>query len=127
MRRDGIANCWRSLEYRERPCLKSSIPPERLVKPLRNFSAVLLKFAGRRAISRRPPLGRPAFRQAIPRPPLALAHSFSPIQALDYHVRSIACRSEEHTSELQSLMRISYAVFCLKKKNNTHKTHDRYQ
>src|SRR3546814_9284366 len=38
----------------------------------------------------------------------------------------IAGRSEEHTSELQSLMRISYAVFCLKKKNttqqNTHNT-----
>src|SRR3546814_20654381 len=34
-------------------------------------------------------------------------------------VSSIAARSEEHTSELQSLMRISYAVFCLKKKNNT--------
>src|SRR3546814_3468125 len=31
-------------------------------------------------------------------------------------------RSEEHTSELQSLMRISYAVFCLKKKNTTHPT-----
>src|SRR3546814_1621891 len=30
-----------------------------------------------------------------------------------------AFRSEEHTSELQSLMRISYAVFCLKKKKNT--------
>src|SRR3546814_8145928 len=30
-----------------------------------------------------------------------------------------AARSEEHTSELQSLMRISYAVFCLKKKNKT--------
>src|SRR3546814_2141219 len=29
-------------------------------------------------------------------------------------------RSEEHTSELQSLMRISYAVFCLKKKTSTH-------
>src|SRR3546814_7691530 len=29
-------------------------------------------------------------------------------------------RSEEHTSELQSLMRISYAVFCLKKKTQTH-------
>src|SRR3546814_9322140 len=29
-------------------------------------------------------------------------------------------RSEEHTSELQSLMRISYAVFCLKKKTNQH-------
>src|SRR3546814_7801914 len=32
----------------------------------------------------------------------------------------IAGRSEEHTSELQSLMRISYAVFCLKKKNAHH-------
>src|SRR3546814_8674892 len=31
-------------------------------------------------------------------------------------------RSEEHTSELQSLMRISYAVFCLKKKNKTTST-----
>src|SRR3546814_9143446 len=30
-------------------------------------------------------------------------------------------RSEEHTSELQSLMRISYAVFCLKKKKNVYK------
>src|SRR3546814_6947446 len=29
------------------------------------------------------------------------------------------CRSEEHTSEIQSLMRISYAVFCLKKKNKS--------
>src|SRR3546814_5262533 len=33
-----------------------------------------------------------------------------------------ADRSEEHTSELQSLMRISYAVFCLKKKNKTKTT-----
>src|SRR3546814_1000598 len=32
-------------------------------------------------------------------------------------------RSEEHTSELQSLMRISYAVFCLKKKTNLESTH----
>src|SRR3546814_13434941 len=32
---------------------------------------------------------------------------------------SAKMRSEEHTSELQSLMRISYAVFCLKKKKNT--------
>src|SRR3546814_3312836 len=34
-------------------------------------------------------------------------------------VRSQATRSEEHTPELQSLMRISYAVFCLKKKNKS--------
>src|SRR3546814_3594376 len=33
-----------------------------------------------------------------------------------------AGRSEEHTSELQSLMRISYAVFCLKKKTSNHLT-----
>src|SRR3546814_4204933 len=35
------------------------------------------------------------------------------------------CRSEEHTSELQSLMRISYAVFCLKKQN-IKKVHTNY-
>src|SRR3546814_1812100 len=34
-------------------------------------------------------------------------------------------RSEEHTSELQSLMRISYAVFCLKKKKKHQKTHNK--
>src|SRR3546814_8342275 len=42
--------------------------------------------------------------------------------AVSYRLTSLprpesAARSEEHTSELQSLMRISYAVFCLKKKN----------
>src|SRR3546814_5263297 len=35
----------------------------------------------------------------------------------DHGVNQLWRRSEEHTSELQSLMRISYAVFCLKKKN----------
>src|SRR3546814_4510044 len=34
----------------------------------------------------------------------------------NYRIRQAGERSEEHTSELQSLMRISYAVFCLKKK-----------
>src|SRR3546814_1194374 len=37
---------------------------------------------------------------------------------------AMTLRSEEHTSELQSLMRISYAVFCLKKKTNN-KTYDK--
>src|SRR3546814_7183658 len=37
-----------------------------------------------------------------------------------------AVRSEEHTSELQSLMRISYAVFCLKKKITTNNIQDTY-
>src|SRR3546814_6459617 len=45
-------------------------------------------------------------------------------EALDNHPAVAAARSEEHTSELQSLMRISYAVFCLQKKNNrTNKKH----
>src|SRR3546814_10658865 len=35
---------------------------------------------------------------------------------------TVKSRSEEHTSELQSLMRLSYAVFCLKKKKATHTT-----
>src|SRR3546814_4938157 len=52
--------------------------------------------------------------------------------SLRYHDASRqqeAHRSEEHTSELQSLMRISYAVFCLKKKNNKHtkKQYDKQQ
>src|SRR3546814_9029912 len=35
-----------------------------------------------------------------------------------FRLGGVSKRSEEHTSELQSLMRISYAVFCLKKQNN---------
>src|SRR3546814_2036290 len=42
------------------------------------------------------------------------------LRALDHD------RSEEHTSELQSLMRISYAVFCLKKKKHTKRYHDNH-
>src|SRR3546814_5509476 len=40
----------------------------------------------------------------------------TPEQAATFSGRLMASRSEEHTSELQSLMRTSYAVFCLKKK-----------
>src|SRR3546814_7120588 len=54
--------------------------------------------------------------KAVGEPPLMLA--ISVLHALSDAVASVA-RSEEHTSELQSLMRISYAVFCLKKKNQT--------
>src|SRR3546814_2029871 len=46
---------------------------------------------------------------------LVVASGFAPMMQ---HVLPEIVRSEEHTSELQSLMRISYAVFCLKKKNN---------
>src|SRR3546814_2011639 len=46
-------------------------------------------------------------------------------QRMDAMVLSTT-RSEEHTSELQSLMRISYAVFCLKKKKTPKTTHSKY-
>src|SRR3546814_9024903 len=48
-----------------------------------------------------------------------------PLQGLigSVYSRQESSRSEEHTSELQSLMRISYAVFCLKKKKNKAYTH----
>src|SRR3546814_3431591 len=42
----------------------------------------------------------------------------------DDQARRHRARSEEHTSELQSLMRISYAVFCLKKKNKKRPNHN---
>src|SRR3546814_5515868 len=52
--------------------------------------------------------------------------SLAAISSTRFPERSRSCipnslRSEEHTSELQSLMRISYAVFCLKKKNTINK------
>src|SRR3546814_1788507 len=50
------------------------------------------------------------------------AHARAPVAAeSDASVRTRVRRSEEHTSELQSLMRISYAVFCLKKKKKNKK------
>src|SRR3546814_8416787 len=42
----------------------------------------------------------------------------SPLVTPTHSAERLLGRSEEHTSELQSLMRISYAVFCLKKKHN---------
>src|SRR3546814_5180880 len=69
---------------------------------------------------------QPLCQASAPRPSLAqvldITHKCA--DALDYaygrgvlHRDIKPSRSEEHTSELQSLMRISYAVFCLKKKN----------
>src|SRR3546814_4259713 len=54
----------------------------------------------------------------------ATTHGGGPREFRNALILGIICgvtRSEEHTSELQSLMRISYAVFCLKKKKKTTK------
>src|SRR3546814_4307587 len=73
----------------------------------------------------RPMASRAAATETAPARPLAAAPTLA-------HMAT-SRRSEEHTSELQSLMRISYAVFCLqKKKHNTHKnthqhTHNTYE
>src|SRR3546814_7546520 len=48
---------------------------------------------------------------------LAGGHAADHLGAVGDRLLGVEGRSEEHTSELQSLMRISYAVFCLKKKN----------
>src|SRR3546814_6801325 len=61
----------------------------------------------------------PAFVRPAPRTPLRHRR---PLRRPSVYVRR-SVRSEEHTSELQSLMRISYAVFCLKKTKKQHYTH----
>src|SRR3546814_3137618 len=64
-------------------------------------------------------LMNPHMMEGMPNVAAWLRHS----HAAEHVVRSgYAGRSEEHTSELQSLMRISYAVFCLKKKKNQNST-----
>src|SRR3546814_12152785 len=60
---------------------------------------------------------RKALRHFVGRARDAHALAAAAGRSLDHH-RKADLRSEEHTSELQSLMRISYAVFCLKKKKN---------
>src|SRR3546814_10774720 len=96
----------------------------------------------RRSQARSEPGPPPLFRENRNRPPLPASPSAHALPARQL-ARSIGrqhvvlvelrgggagvvgqdSRSEEHTSELQSLMRISYAVFCLKKKNNITATH----
>src|SRR3546814_7632175 len=70
---------------------------------------------GKRGVHRR---GRLRELPRVRRPglPLAPARGRVGVAVAALHLRHDGRRSEEHTSELQSLMRISYAVFCLKKK-----------
>src|SRR3546814_1217211 len=62
----------------------------------------------------------PRVAAAAPLAPFKLFDSHPHFHADDLVKYPYRVRSEEHTSELQSLMRISYAVFCLNKKKSTH-------
>src|SRR3546814_4544171 len=63
-----------------------------------------------------------AYGRAVDLGPWWRLHSPTPSARISGRSPSLHVRSEEHTSELQSLMRISYAVFCLKKKKKTTNT-----
>src|SRR3546814_6662559 len=82
------------------------------------FRSQALRRSSRESFGYAPSEGIPALREAIARH-VAFARAVA-CRADDVIVTSGAQqRSEEHTSELQSLMRISYAVFCLKKKKKS--------
>src|SRR3546814_2291613 len=69
-------------------------------------------------------------KKATPAPgdwPSSMPSCRSRINRIAAEKAMLVARSEEHTSELQSLMRISYAVFCLKKKNQHTHIHTRIQ
>src|SRR3546814_8266433 len=81
-------------------------------------------------------VGKPSGKPVDPEPPIGVEHHLDDrgvfqkpgdrrpegraqhARTAKDRLRFLVSRSEEHTSELQSLMRISYAVFCLKKKKN---------
>src|SRR3546814_6095549 len=84
------------------------------------------RFALNRILAKPEKIAGRALESGAPRSTVDAARGVPPIDALPggrrFQPRGMCRRSEEHTSELQSLMRISYAVFCLKKKkkNNNH-------
>src|SRR3546814_5846498 len=70
-----------------------------------------------RTVMKRAPPSRPALSRSSACEYSSPRRLVTPIMPTGLTALSVdTCRSEEHTSELQSLMRISYAVFCLKKK-----------
>src|SRR3546814_9933512 len=86
--------------------------------PNTNNKATRLKAVSKAITAPCPPTARPTMAVAV----FAAALASTPrdtSKSVVAAIRSASAgdRSEEHTSELQSLMRISYAVFCLKKKN----------
>src|SRR3546814_3671866 len=90
--------------------------------PLATFLGCTVSRRSEQRPTRRQALASPAVAWTMARPPTprrSLAVAAEQVAVGAHRVGLIPARSEEHTSELQSLMRISYAVFCLKKKNRT--------
>src|SRR3546814_8839458 len=122
---------WDCISLLDRPISSAHGPGDAIRQPVctpdrdvRPFQDVLIDLGAR--------LGLPGFvtGDGAPQypggyPDYIVNHERSPWPAACQSTRSPHCsaaRSEEHTSELQSLMRISYAVFCLKKKKTNKKT-----
>src|SRR3546814_4864628 len=106
-------------------CAAQYGPPNRLA------NAVIASKAMTATINRRPGMRIPSRRAMAKTKVNTSVVDANPRKAGPRRAQSLACghkktlaRSEEHTSELQSLMRISYAVFCLKyKKRERHTKH----
>src|SRR3546814_3395704 len=83
----------------------------------RDRGQIRLRPARRSVLFRRVPTAPTARHRGLSDPARPLVGAVADQAGVD--ARLVGNRSEEHTSELQSLMRISYAVFCLKKKKTT--------
>src|SRR3546814_5791515 len=95
-----------------------------ILQPIGRTFLVFLEATGRlslfTALSLSHCLRPPFYPRLVLRQMVEIGYYSLPVVGLTAIFTGMVLRSEEHTSELQSLMRISYAVFCLKKKKNTH-------
>src|SRR3546814_4686781 len=101
-----------------KPEAKSGILGELLAQP-RGKTRVELEFSILGLCHRINPTFRPGMAQVV----FSASTPIDPPHTRQFGLQSRNYRSEDHTSELQSLMRISYAVFCLQKKKTKHPNH----
>src|SRR3546814_9096509 len=89
--------------------------------PIKGVRSCVVMEPGRRIAARAPLRSNTVdSRPTAQGPPSRISGTRAPSEAATWPA---VVRSEEHTSELQSLMRISYAVFCLKKKTTLYRKH----
>src|SRR3546814_9460452 len=96
-----------------------------LIMTWKRPSILRLRENGEGWLTIKPRCLKPPLRKQVRRgPPMSFRYIIPCWKRKNMNRHGNSGRSEEHTSELQSLMRISYAVFCLKKytKNKTHET-----